>query len=91
MEDGAGPAGDWVDGSESIAYGAEAEKVSPGMKSDKVGADGEKRWGEIEKEKEEGGFDCLVDRGSGEKVEGGGEKESGDERERGGWGTGGGS
>ena len=32
----------------------------------------------------------MVDRGSGEKVEGGGEKESGDERERGGWGPGGG-
>ena len=64
--------------------------MAPGMKSDKVGADGEERWSEIEKEKEQGGFDGLVDRGSGEKVERGGGEERWDERGRGGWGRGGG-
>lgn len=56
-----GPAGYWILVGELIAYGAKAEKVAPGMKSDKVGADGEERWSEVEEEKEQGGFDCLVD------------------------------
>ena len=61
MENGVGPAGYWILVGELIAYGAKAEKVAPGMKSDKVGADGEERGSEVEEEKEQGGFDCLVD------------------------------
>ena len=49
MENGVGPAGYWILVGELIAYGAKAEKVAPGMKSDKVGADGEERWSEGEK------------------------------------------
>jgi len=46
-----GPAEDWFIGGELVTYGGESEKVSPGMKGYKVGADGEERGCEVKKEK----------------------------------------
>jgi len=40
-----------VGGGELITETAQAEEVTPGMKGDEVGSDGEEGWGEVEEEK----------------------------------------
>ena len=47
---GSDPKVEGVGGAELITETAKAEEVAPGVKGDKVGADGEEGWGEVEKE-----------------------------------------
>ncbi len=48
-----------VGGGELITETAKAEEVAPRVEGDEVGSDGEEGWGEVEEEKEEGGFDKI--------------------------------
>jgi len=72
------PAIEWLKGGELVAEGGEAEKVSPSVEGDKVGADGEERGGEIKQKKEKRYFDGLVYRGSAQEVDESGHEESGE-------------
>jgi hypothetical protein len=51
LGEGVGPATDGINRSSVVPQGSEPEKVSPGMKGNKVGTDGEEWWREVEKEK----------------------------------------
>jgi hypothetical protein len=41
LGEGVGPAEEWLIGGKLVAYGGESEKVSPSVKGNKVGPDGE--------------------------------------------------
>ena len=51
LGEGVGPAEEWLIGGELVAYGGESEEVSPSVKGNKVGTDGEEGGCEVEKEK----------------------------------------
>ena len=51
LGEGMGPAEEWLIGGELVPYGGESEKMSPSVKGNKVGTDGEERGCEVEKEK----------------------------------------
>lgn len=58
-----------------ISEGAEAEKMAPSVKGNKVSSDREERRGEIEKEKKQKSFDCLMDGWAGKEIESEGDEE----------------